>query len=60
MLEISANMADGGDGRIQKMEVDYSETVDRRIPECEELAKVGYIHVFSIESQKKRQMYPFE
>ncbi|XP_071487476.1 26S proteasome non-ATPase regulatory subunit 12-like [Diadema antillarum] len=30
-------MAD--DGRIQKMEVDYSETVDRRLPEFEQLAK---------------------
>lgn len=37
-------MADGGseraDGRIVKMEVDYSATVDQRLPECEQLAKV--------------------
>lgn len=37
-------MADGGseraDGRIVKMEVDYSATVDQRLPECEKLAKV--------------------
>ena len=31
-------MAD--EGRLQKMEVDYSSTVDERIPECEKLAKV--------------------
>ncbi|XP_033630522.1 26S proteasome non-ATPase regulatory subunit 12-like [Asterias rubens] len=30
-----------GDGRLQKMEVDYSESVDRRIPECQTLAKDG-------------------
>lgn len=28
------------DGRIVKMEVDYSATVDQRLPECEKLAKV--------------------
>jgi len=28
------------DGRIQKMEVDYSTAVDEKIPECENLAKV--------------------
>lgn len=37
-------MADGdlerADGRIVKMEVDYSATVDQRLPECEKLAKV--------------------
>lgn len=39
-----ADMADGGaeraDGRIVKMEVDYSATVDQRLPECERLAQV--------------------
>ncbi|XP_038068360.1 26S proteasome non-ATPase regulatory subunit 12-like isoform X1 [Patiria miniata] len=30
-----------GDGRLQKMEVDYSEAVDKRIPECQQLAKDG-------------------
>lgn len=29
------------DGRIQKMEVDYSSAVDEKIPECEKLAKSG-------------------
>lgn len=37
-------MAEGGaeraDGRIVKMEVDYSATVDQRLPECERLAQV--------------------
>lgn len=40
----TGTMADGGseraDGRIVKMEVDYSATVDQRLPECEKLAKV--------------------
>lgn len=38
-------MAEGGaeraDGRIVKMEVDYSATVDQRLPECERLAQVS-------------------
>ncbi|XP_041076259.1 26S proteasome non-ATPase regulatory subunit 12-like [Polyodon spathula] len=37
-------MTDGlecADGKIVKMEVDYSATVEQRIPECEELAKEG-------------------
>ncbi|XP_013402440.1 26S proteasome non-ATPase regulatory subunit 12-like [Lingula anatina] len=34
-------MADTGDGRIQKMEVDYSSTVEQKLPECEKLAKAG-------------------
>ena len=28
-------------GNVVKMEVDYSDTVDKRIPECEELAAVS-------------------
>lgn len=28
------------DGRIQKMEVDYTASVDEKIPQCEALAKV--------------------
>ncbi len=31
----------GDDGRLQKMEVDYSSTCDEKIPECEKLAKVS-------------------
>ena len=34
-------MADGNDGRLQKMEMDYSTTVDERLPICEKLAKEG-------------------
>ena len=29
------------DGKIVKMEMDYSSTVDLRIPECEKMAKVS-------------------
>lgn len=29
------------DGRIVKMEVDYSVTVDQRLPECEKMARVS-------------------
>lgn len=29
------------DGKIVKMEVDYSSTVDQRVPECEKMAKVS-------------------
>lgn len=28
-------------GNVVKMEVDYSDTVDKRIPECEKLATVS-------------------
>lgn len=37
-----ADLTDMSDGRIQKMEVDYSSAVDEKIPECEKLAKVIY------------------
>lgn len=30
------------DGKLEKMEVDYSETVDRTIPECEQIAAVSH------------------
>ena len=30
------------DGKINKMEVDYSATVNTKIPECEALAKVNF------------------
>ena len=30
-----------GDGRLVKMEVDYSDTVDKKLPECQEMARVG-------------------
>ncbi|XP_022313454.1 26S proteasome non-ATPase regulatory subunit 12-like [Crassostrea virginica] len=34
-------MADTGDEKQQKMEVDYSSTVDEKLPKCEKLAKQG-------------------
>ncbi|KAK3585181.1 hypothetical protein CHS0354_001816 [Potamilus streckersoni] len=37
-------MADPSDGRIQKMEVDYSSTVDEKLPKCEKLAKQGKLN----------------
>ncbi|GAB1600228.1 26S proteasome non-ATPase regulatory subunit 12-like [Argonauta hians] len=33
--------SDSSDGRVQKMEVDYSSTVDEKIPKCEKMAKQG-------------------
>ena len=35
-----ANMAD--EGKLQKMEVDYSATVDEKIPQCSQTAKVSF------------------
>ena len=29
-----------GDGRLEKMEVDFSAAVDEKIPKCEQLTKV--------------------
>ncbi|KAH3863587.1 26S proteasome non-ATPase regulatory subunit 12-like [Dreissena polymorpha] len=38
-------MADAGnEDRVQKMEVDYSSTVDEKIPKCEKLAKQGKLN----------------
>ena len=34
------NMAD--EGKLQKMEVDYSATVDEKIPQCSQTAKVCF------------------
>ncbi|BFZ17807.1 hypothetical protein BsWGS_20846 [Bradybaena similaris] len=36
-----ATATETNDGRIQKMEVDYSASVDEKIPQCETLAKQG-------------------
>jgi len=46
------------DGRIVKMEVDYSATVDQRLPECEKLAKEGRLQevietLLSLEKQTR-------
>ncbi len=38
---MSEDRAERSDGRIVKMEVDYSATVDQRLPECEKIAKVS-------------------
>lgn len=43
---IGGNIADmerseRSDGKIVKMEVDYSSTVDQRLPECDKMAKVS-------------------
>ncbi|NXR74662.1 PSD12 ATPase, partial [Pycnonotus jocosus] len=55
-------MAEGGaeraDGRIVKMEVDYSATVDQRLPECERLAQEGRLqevieNLLSLEKQTR-------
>ena len=35
-----------GDGKLEKMEVDYSTTVDQKIPECEQLVKVSLRKVY--------------
>ena len=45
-------------GNVVKMEVDYSETVDKRLPECEELVKSGKLHealevLLSLEKQTR-------
>ena len=37
---MAATIEATADGRIQKMEVDYSSTADEKIPQAENLAKV--------------------
>uniref|UniRef100_A0A8C3B3E4 26S proteasome non-ATPase regulatory subunit 12 n=1 Tax=Cyclopterus lumpus TaxID=8103 RepID=A0A8C3B3E4_CYCLU len=46
------------DGKIVKMEVDYSSTVDQRLPECEKMAKEGKLQeaiesLLSLEKQTR-------
>lgn len=38
---MSEERSERSDGKIVKMEVDYSSTVDQRLPECEKMAKVS-------------------
>jgi hypothetical protein len=38
----SGKMADTGEGKLQKMEVDYSSTVDEKLPLCEKMSKVRF------------------
>ena len=37
---IMATTDSAGDGRLEKMEVDFSAAVDEKIPKCEQLTKV--------------------
>ena len=47
---VSINMADTGtEDRVQKMEVDYSSTVDEKVPKCEKLAKVNQFQKINID-----------
>uniref|UniRef100_A0A673HI03 26S proteasome non-ATPase regulatory subunit 12-like n=1 Tax=Sinocyclocheilus rhinocerous TaxID=307959 RepID=A0A673HI03_9TELE len=50
--------AERSDGRIVKMEVDYSATVDQRLPECEKMARDGRLQeaiesLLSLEKQTR-------
>uniref|UniRef100_A0A3B4GMX0 Proteasome 26S subunit, non-ATPase 12 n=1 Tax=Pundamilia nyererei TaxID=303518 RepID=A0A3B4GMX0_9CICH len=38
---MSEERSERSDGRIVKMEIDYSSTVDQRLPECEKMAKAS-------------------
>ena len=38
---MSDERAERSDGKMVKMEVDYSSTVEQRVPECEKMAKVS-------------------
>lgn len=40
-VRMSDDRAERSDGKIVKMEIDYSATVDQRLPECEKMAKVS-------------------
>lgn len=41
---LNIKMADtGNEDRVQKMEVDYSSTVEEKLPKCEKIAKVSLI-----------------
>ncbi|XP_041959053.1 26S proteasome non-ATPase regulatory subunit 12 [Alosa pseudoharengus] len=55
---MSDDRAERSDGKIVKMEVDYSSTVDQRIPECEKMAKEGRLQeavesLLSLEKQTR-------
>lgn len=38
---MSDDRIERSDGKVVKMEVDYSATVDQRLPECEKMVKVS-------------------
>lgn len=40
---MSEERSERSDGKIVKMEIDYSSTVDQRLPECEKMAKVSAV-----------------
>uniref|UniRef100_A0A8D3DA27 Proteasome 26S subunit, non-ATPase 12 n=1 Tax=Scophthalmus maximus TaxID=52904 RepID=A0A8D3DA27_SCOMX len=55
---MSEERAERSDGKIVKMEVDYSSTVDQRLPECEKMAKEGKLQeaiesLLSLEKQTR-------
>ncbi|KAI7807403.1 26S proteasome non-ATPase regulatory subunit 12 [Triplophysa rosa] len=55
---MSEDRAERSDGRIVKMEVDYTATVDQRLPECEKMAKEGRLQeavesLLSLEKQTR-------
>ncbi|XP_078457602.1 26S proteasome non-ATPase regulatory subunit 12 [Lampetra fluviatilis] len=55
---MSLTMADGGDGKIVKMEVDYSPVVDQRLPESRKMAEEGKLqeaidNLLSLEKQTR-------
>uniref|UniRef100_A0A671LYB8 26S proteasome non-ATPase regulatory subunit 12-like n=1 Tax=Sinocyclocheilus anshuiensis TaxID=1608454 RepID=A0A671LYB8_9TELE len=55
---MSEDRAERSDGRIVKMEVDYSPTVDQRLPECEKMARDGRLQeaiesLLSLEKQTR-------
>uniref|UniRef100_A0A8C2HSN2 26S proteasome non-ATPase regulatory subunit 12 n=1 Tax=Cyprinus carpio TaxID=7962 RepID=A0A8C2HSN2_CYPCA len=55
---MSEDRAERSDGHIVKMEVDYSATVDQRLPECEKMARDGRLQeaiesLLSLEKQTR-------
>uniref|UniRef100_A0A8C5NAX7 PCI domain-containing protein n=1 Tax=Gouania willdenowi TaxID=441366 RepID=A0A8C5NAX7_GOUWI len=58
MSEGVSSRSERSDGKIVKMEVDYSATVDQRLPECEKMAKEGKLQeaiesLLSLEKQTR-------
>ncbi|KAM3623700.1 uncharacterized protein V6R79_014648 [Siganus canaliculatus] len=55
---MSEERSERSDGKIVKMEIDYSSTVDQRLPECEKMAKEGKLQeaiesLLSLEKQTR-------
>ncbi|XP_071779410.1 26S proteasome non-ATPase regulatory subunit 12 [Centroberyx gerrardi] len=58
MANVSEERSERSDGKIVKMEMDYSSTVDQRLPECEKMAKEGKLQeavesLLSLEKQTR-------